>query len=159
MYVLNPITWNWVINLFCLKIGGGESIQFHSNMDSKGAENHTLHIVMEYAPGGDLYTLIKLLNSTINKNLALWSDNNHLITFEDRKADGNIIWLDPKNGDTKRYMHETILWSYLFDMFDGLRYLHDMKIMHRDIKTLNTAYSVCFIELSMRLSTLSAWSV
>lgn len=44
----------------------------------------------------------------------------------------------------RSHFKEDILWNYLIQILQGLRGLHEMKIMHRDIKTANIFLSSDF---------------
>lgn len=44
----------------------------------------------------------------------------------------------------RSHFKEDILWSYLIQILQGLRGLHEMKIMHRDVKTANIFLSSDF---------------
>jgi NIMA (never in mitosis gene a)-related kinase len=37
----------------------------------------------------------------------------------------------------RSHLKESIIWNYLIQILQGLSVLHEMKIMHRDIKTAN----------------------
>ena len=61
----------------------------------------TLCIVMEYAPGGDLYKRIE------------------------------------QHQKRKTFFSENEIWSVFIQIIQGLKTLHDNKILHRDIKCAN----------------------
>lgn len=69
---------------------------------------NSLCIIMEYAEGGDLQSLI---NTT-------------------KRSGGNIS--------------ETDAWKYVIQMVNGIKYLHEMGIVHRDLKVRNitTEFSI-----------------
>jgi len=63
--------------------------------------SESLCIIMEYAEGGDLLTIIN------------------------------------KQSRMKKYLSENIIWSYTAQMIKGLKALHDLLILHRDLKCAN----------------------
>jgi NIMA (never in mitosis gene a)-related kinase len=51
--------------------------------------------------------------------------------------DGDLETKIQKHIKTKTNLSENELWSYLIQMVSGLKALHDIKIMHRDLKSAN----------------------
>jgi NIMA (never in mitosis gene a)-related kinase len=70
-------------------------------------EESVLFIVFEWAAGGDLKKVIR----------------------EAAGAD--------KPGSKPSRLDEAVIWSYFSQMAEGLRYMHDLRMMHRDMKPAN----------------------
>ena len=47
----------------------------------------------------------------------------------------------------KKFMSEDIIWDYLIQMIFGLKFLHDKKIVHRDLKSANVFLSGNIIKI------------
>jgi len=88
--------------LILRRIQNKNIIQYYNSF----IENSTLNIIVEFAIGGDLQSLIA-----------------HLLTKK------------------RRSIQEVVLWSYFLQLCDGLLHLHERKIIHRDVKTLNILIS------------------
>ena len=64
-------------------------------------------------PTGSLYIVMEYLaGGTLQ----------HKIQFQNKKA---------------QYLDEALLWSYIYQLVRGLKRLHEMKILHRDLKCAN----------------------
>ena len=67
--------------------------------------------------------------------------------WDDAKSSLNIVMEYADDGDLHSkiekmkkeggFFKEPIIWSYAIQMIEGLKALHDMKIMHRDLKSAN----------------------
>ena len=67
--------------------------------------------------------------------------------WDDDKTSLNIVMEYADDGDLHSkiermkkeggYFKESLIWSYAIQMIEGLKALHDMKIMHRDLKSAN----------------------
>jgi NIMA (never in mitosis gene a)-related kinase len=67
--------------------------------------------------------------------------------WDDEKSSLNIVMEYADDGDLHSkiermkkeggYFKESLIWSYAIQMIEGLKALHDMKIMHRDLKSAN----------------------
>ena len=67
--------------------------------------------------------------------------------WDDEKSSLNIVMEYADDGDLHSKIEkmkkeggcfqESIIWSYAIQMIEGLKALHDMKIMHRDLKSAN----------------------
>jgi len=66
----------------------------------------SLCIIMEYAEGGDLQSLIN------------------------------------KTKKDKDHISEQDLWRYFIQMINGIKYLHEMNIVHRDLKVSSDDYEI-----------------
>ena len=86
---------------------------------------------------------VRILASVSHPNVigyreAFWDDNNQTL---------NIVMEYADDGDLQTKIHqmkknngmfeEEIIWSYAIQMIEGLKALHDKKIMHRDLKSAN----------------------
>jgi len=54
---------------------------------------------------------------------------------------GDILKLINKRKPRKNYLDEKTIWRYFIQMVKGLKTLHDMKILHRDLKCANVFIS------------------
>lgn len=50
---------------------------------------------------------------------------------------GDLSKVVQKHKDSKEYIKENIIWGYFIQLFQGLKYIHSKKIIHRDIKCQN----------------------
>ena len=67
--------------------------------------------------------------------------------WDDEKSSLNIVMEYADDGDLHSkiekmkkeggFFNEPLIWSYAIQMIEGLKALHDMKIMHRDLKSAN----------------------
>ena len=80
---------------------------WRNNSTDSFFEESVLFIVFEWAAGGDLKKVIR----------------------EAAGAD--------KPGSKPSRLDEAVIWSYFSQMAEGLRYMHDLRMMHRDMKPAN----------------------
>ena len=67
--------------------------------------------------------------------------------WNDKESSLNIVMEYADDGDLQTKIHkmkkeggmfnENLIWSYSIQMIEGLKALHDKKIMHRDLKSAN----------------------
>ena len=86
---------------------------------------------------------IRILASLSHKNIIGYKD-----AFFDQKSktlnivmefadDGDISSKIKYNLKNKKQFEENIIWQYLIQILEGLHYLHEKKIIHRDLKSAN----------------------
>lgn len=86
---------------------------------------------------------IRILASITHKNIISYKE----CFFDDKTQSLNLVMEYADDGDlsskiqshlkAKLYFYENEIWSILIQMVRGLKALHDMKIMHRDLKSAN----------------------
>ena len=86
---------------------------------------------------------IRILASLSHKNIIGYKD----AFFDEKSKTLNIVMEFANDGDIsskiknklkkKRYFEENIIWVYLIQILEGLHYLHEKKIIHRDLKSAN----------------------
>ena len=86
---------------------------------------------------------VRLLSSVYHPNVISYKE----AFFDDNNNSLNIIMEYAENGDLqteiikrkkeKEMFNEEIIWLYSIQMIEGLKALHDKKIMHRDLKSAN----------------------
>ena len=69
---------------------------------------------------------------------AFWNDKNSSLNIVMEYADdGDLQTKIIKMRNEGGYFKENIIWEYAIQMIEGLKALHDKKIMHRDLKSAN----------------------
>ena len=69
---------------------------------------------------------------------AFWDDEKSALNIVMEYADdGDLHSKIEKMKKAGGYFKESIIWSYAIQMIEGLKALHDKKIMHRDLKSAN----------------------
>ena len=86
---------------------------------------------------------IRILASLNHPNIIAY----HEAFFDDESSTLNIVMELADDGDieskikvnqkTRRVFDENTIWMWLIQILQGLKYLHDNKIMHRDLKCAN----------------------
>ena len=86
---------------------------------------------------------VRLLASISHPNVigykeAFWEDkSNSLNIIMEYADDGDLQKKINKKKSEGKYFKEQLIWLYSIQMIEGLKALHDKKIMHRDIKSAN----------------------
>lgn len=73
--------------------------------------------------------LIQYIESFIHKD--------KLIIIMEYADGGDLSRVVQKHRESKEYINESTIWKYFIQLFQGLRYIHSKKIIHRDIKCQN----------------------
>ena len=86
---------------------------------------------------------IRILASLSHKNIIAYKD----AFFDENSKTLNIVMEYADNGDMSRKIKynlknglifsENIIWNYLIQILEGLHYLHEHNIIHRDLKSAN----------------------
>ena len=86
---------------------------------------------------------VRILASVNHPNVigykeAFWDDEKSALNIVMEYADdGDLHSKIEKMKKSGGYFKEPIIWSYAIQMIEGLKALHDKKIMHRDLKSAN----------------------
>ena len=86
---------------------------------------------------------IRLLASLKHKNIigykeAFFDENSKTLNIVMEYADdGDISLKIKRNLKKKLIFDENTIWKWLIQLLEGIKYLHDNKIMHRDLKSAN----------------------
>ena len=86
---------------------------------------------------------IRLLASISHPNVigykeAFWDEKNNSLNIIMEYADnGDLQTKISKKRKDQEYFDEKMIWLYSIQMIEGLKALHDKKIMHRDLKSAN----------------------
>jgi NIMA (never in mitosis gene a)-related kinase len=65
------------------------------------------------------------------------NDINSLCIVMEYADDGDLANKIENNLKNKTFFDEEMIWEYFYQMVKGVKYLHDRKIMHRDLKSAN----------------------
>jgi len=90
---------------------------------------------------------IRLLASVRHENVidykeAFFDDNSRCLCIVTEYADaGDLYQLITKCHKERAHLREADVWRYLFGMCRGLKTLHELKILHRDLKCANVFLS------------------
>jgi len=86
---------------------------------------------------------VRILASVNHPNVigykeAFWDDDKSSLNIVMEYADdGDLHSKIEKMKKEGGFFNEPLIWSYAIQMIEGLKALHDMKIMHRDLKSAN----------------------
>ena len=86
---------------------------------------------------------VRLLASVSHPNVigykeAFWDEKNSSLNIIMEYADdGDLQTKINKKRKEQKYFNENLIWLYSIQMIEGLKALHDKKIMHRDLKSAN----------------------
>ena len=86
---------------------------------------------------------VRILASVNHPNVigykeAFWDDKNSTLNIVMEYADdGDLQTKIQKMKKENGFFNESLIWSYSIQMIEGLKALHDKKIMHRDLKSAN----------------------
>ncbi|KAL6758065.1 kinase-like domain-containing protein [Haematococcus lacustris] len=81
--------------------------------------------------------LEKLSHPNIIQMLDAFIDENMLIIIFEWAPAGDLKRLIKKTQEAGKTLDEPAIWGYFAQIVDGLRYMHQHRIMHRDIKPAN----------------------
>mmetsp|Transcript_89214 Transcript_89214/g.158155 ORF Transcript_89214/g.158155 Transcript_89214/m.158155 type:complete len:513 (+) Transcript_89214:66-1604(+) len=90
---------------------------------------------------------VRLLASVKHKNVvaykeAFWDDKTRCLCIVQECADaGDLLQQINKCKQERAYLREADIWRYLDGMCRGLKALHDMRVLHRDMKCANVFLS------------------
>jgi NIMA (never in mitosis gene a)-related kinase len=86
---------------------------------------------------------IRLLASLNSLNIISYKDaffdeeSSNLCIIMEYADDGDLFAKIECNNRNRTFFSEEIIWEYFYQIVKGLKYLHDRKIMHRDLKSAN----------------------
>ena len=86
---------------------------------------------------------IRILASLKYKNIigykeAFFDENSKTLNIVMEYADDGDISLKIKNNlKRKLIFEENTIWNWIIQLLEGIQYLHDNKVMHRDLKSAN----------------------
>eukprot|EP00931_Biecheleriopsis_adriatica_P060419 TRINITY_DN36288_c0_g1_i1.p1 TRINITY_DN36288_c0_g1~~TRINITY_DN36288_c0_g1_i1.p1 ORF type:complete len:511 (-),score=84.84 TRINITY_DN36288_c0_g1_i1:168-1700(-) len=90
---------------------------------------------------------VRLLASVIHENVvaykeAFWDDKTRCLCIVQECADaGDLLQQINRCKQERTYLREADVWRYLDGMCQGLKALHDLRILHRDMKCANVFLS------------------
>lgn len=89
---------------------------------------------------------VRLLASVKHPNVvaykeAFWDDKTRCLCIVQECADGDLLQQINKCKQERAYLREADIWRYLDGMCQGLKALHDIRVLHRDMKSANVFLS------------------
>mmetsp|Transcript_85347 Transcript_85347/g.204475 ORF Transcript_85347/g.204475 Transcript_85347/m.204475 type:complete len:492 (+) Transcript_85347:111-1586(+) len=89
---------------------------------------------------------VRLLASVKHPNVvaykeAFWDDKTRCLCIVQECADGDLLQQINKCKQERAYLREADVWRYLDGMCQGLKALHDIRVLHRDMKSANVFLS------------------
>ena len=81
--------------------------------------------------------LAKINSTYVVKHFESFIEKNKLIIVMEYCEQGDLSKLIQRQRLKKKPFEEKLIWQYFLQICLGLKYLHDNKILHRDVKTLN----------------------
>jgi len=89
---------------------------------------------------------VRLLASVKHPNVvaykeAFWDDKTRCLCIVQECADGDLLQQINKCKQERAYLREADVWRYLDGMCQGLKALHEIRVLHRDMKSANVFLS------------------